>query len=154
MAPLQAYILIAAIGASHEDSAGDTPGMGWPALEEIDQRSNAIGEIDARIAIEIIQADLAGPIAGQVRRLTKEEMAQKADPIREIEAAIAVTVTGHLPSADKLVFKSLGNRIAAERITDLERSETRRGADRREDLQGLAITEQAVLGLVTADRDP
>ena len=93
MAPLQAYILIAAIGASHEDSAGDTPGMGWPALEEIDQRSNAIGEIDARIAIEIIQADLAGPIAGQVRRLTKEEMAQETDPIREIEAAIAIAIT-------------------------------------------------------------
>ena len=128
--------------------------MGWPALEEIDQRSNTIREIDARITIEIIQADLAGAIAGQVRRLTKEEMAQQTDPIREIEAAIAVTVTGHLSSADKLVFKSLGNRIAAERITDLDRSETRRAAGWREDLQGLAITEQAVLGLVAADRDP
>jgi len=128
--------------------------MGWPTLEEIDQRSHPIGEIDARITIKIVQADLAGPIAGQIRRLTKEEVAQKTDPIREVETAIAVTVTGHLPTADKLVFKSLGNRIAAERITDLERSETRRGAGRREDLQGLAITEQAVLGLVTADRDP
>ena len=128
--------------------------MGWPSLEEIDQRSHTIGEIDARIAIEIVQADLAGPIAGQVRRLTKKEVAQETDPIREVEASIAVTVTGHLPSADQLVFKSLGNRIAAERITDLKRSETRRGADRREDLQGLTITEQAVLRLVAADRDP
>ena len=34
--------------------------MGWPALEEIDQRSNTIREIDARITIEIIQADLSG----------------------------------------------------------------------------------------------
>ena len=128
--------------------------MGRPSLEEIDPRSHTNGELDARIAIEIVQADLAGPIAGQVRRLAKEEVAQEADPIREVETAIAVTVTGHLPSADKLVFKSLGNRIAAERITDLKRSETRRSAGRREDLQGLAITEQAVLGLVTADRDP
>ena len=128
--------------------------MGWPSLEKIDQRSHTIGEIDARITIEIVQADLAGPIAGQVRRLTKEEVAQETDPIREIETAIAVTVTGHLPPADQLVFKSLGNRIAAERITDLKRSETRRGAGRREDLQGLAITQQAVLRLVAADRDP
>ena len=81
--------------------------MGWPSLEEIDQRSHTIGEIDARITIEIVQADLAGPIAGQIRRLTKEEVAQEANPIREIEAAIAVTVTGHLPPADKLVFLSL-----------------------------------------------
>ena len=127
--------------------------MGWPSLEKIDQRSHTIGEIDARITIEIVQADLTGPIAGQVRRLTKEEVAQETDPIREIETTIAVTVTGHLPSTDQLVFKSLGNHIAAERITDLERSETRRGADRREDLQGLTIAQQPMLGLVAADRD-
>ena len=128
--------------------------MGRSTLEEVDQDTDTIGKIDPGIAVEIVQAHLARSIAGQLGRLAEEEMAQEADAIREIEAPIAIAITGRLATADKIVVKTLGDSIAAEGIADLQDRETRHGAHRREDLQGLAITEQAVLRLVAADRDP
>ena len=127
--------------------------MGRPPLEKVNQDTDTVGKIDPGIAVEIIQAHLARSIAGQLGRLAEEEVAQEADAIREIEAAIAIAITGRLAAADKIVVKTLGDCVAAEGITDLQDRETRGGARRREDLQGLAITEQAMLRLVAADRD-
>ena len=128
--------------------------MSGPTLEEINQDANTIGEVDLGISIEIVEADFASSIAGQIGGLAEKEMTQQAYAIGEVEASIAITITRDLSSTDDIVIKAIGDRSAAKIITDLQDREARGATGGGEDLQGLAIAQQSILGLVTADRDP
>ena len=68
--------------------------MGRAALEEIDQDTDSIGEIDVVVPVEVIEGDLARALTRQLGRLADKEVAQEADSIGEVEASVTVTVAG------------------------------------------------------------
>ena len=88
----------AGIRAADDRQAGASPHRFGPALEEVPENVNGIGEVDGLVAIEVHQLEVGGiryssVAAGQLRGRAEEEMAQEADSIGDVQAAVLVAVT-------------------------------------------------------------